>query len=194
MSDFRKHDRTTAPRESREIMDKVEEKFGFVPNLIAHLADAPKAAEAYVTLDGLFSQTSLTAEEQEVVRLSVSVENGCHYCVPAHTAGALQAGVSDEAVTAIRKGEEPTDDDRLAALSRFVRSLVRKRGQVSENELQALLDAGFGRDQVIEILVGVAQKTLSNYANALFDTEVDEPLARFTWTAEERPAEAVAAG
>jgi len=191
MSEFTRHTRESAPPESREIMDAVEKKFGLVPNLIGHLAEAPKAAKAYVTLDGLFSETSLTPREREVVRITVSVENGCHYCVPAHTAVGLQAGLDEESVSALRDGEDPSDP-RLAALSRFVRSLVRNRGQVSDDELQGLLDAGFERSQVIEILVGVAQKTLSNYGNALFGTEVDEPFSQFAWEKGE-PAATVAA-
>jgi len=189
VSDFPKHTRETAPAGSVEVLDQVEEKFGFVPNLLGHLADAPAAAKAYTTLDGLFSETSLSAAEQEVVRLSVSVQNECHYCVPAHTAGALQAGLEQDDVNALRNGGTP-GDPKLAALSRFVRSLVTERGQVSRDEVQELLDAGYSRTQVIEVLVGVAQKTLSNYANALFETEVDEPLSRFTWTEDERPAAA----
>lgn len=187
MSGFTRHTRDTAPGESREILDAVEEKFGFVPNLIGHLAEAPTAAKAYVTLDGLFSETSLTPEEREVVRITVSVENGCHYCVPAHTAVGMQAGLGEAAVSALRDGRDPADP-RLAALSRFVRSLVRDRGQVSDDVLQGLLDAGFERSQVIEILVGVAQKTLSNYGNALFGTEVDEPFEQFAWEPQERAA------
>jgi len=179
MSDFTKHTRDTAPEESRGIMDQVEEKFGFVPNLIGHLAEAPRAAEAYVTLDGLFGDTSLSTPQQEVVRLVVSVENGCHYCVPAHTAGALHADLDREDVDALRDGRDPSDPE-LAALARFVRALVRNRGDVPDARLRELLDAGYGRDQVIEILVGVAQKT--------FDTEVDEPLSEFAWSGEAGPA------
>jgi len=182
MSEFTKHTIDTAPEASREAMEAVKEKFGFVPNLIAHLADAPSSLKAYVTLDGLVSKTSLTPEEREVVRLSVSVENGCHYCVPAHTAGAFQAGLDEDVVSALRDGREISGNPKLAALSRFVRAVVQERGRVAEEEVEALLDAGFNRSQVLEILVGVTQKTLSNYANGILGTEVDEPLKQFAWS------------
>lgn len=72
-------------------------------------------------------------------------------------------------------------DKKLEALKQFTVSLVDKRGQVDESDLAAFTQSGYGPQQVLEILVGIAHKTLSNYTNHLAGTPVDEAFAPFAW-------------
>lgn len=185
MTEFPRHTNDTAPDGAEEALQQAEDKFGFVPNLIGHLAEAPNAARAYVTLDRLFGESTLTPVEQQVVLLSVAFENRCRYCVAAHTAGARMAEAPEDVIEALRSGRE-LPDSKLDALSSFTRAVVRDRGWVGEEELSRFLDAGFTRRNVLEVLLGVTQKTLSNYTNHLVDTELDPALGQFAWSPPEK--------
>ena len=56
-----------APEQARGLLEKAESKYGFVPNILGVMAQAPALLEAYMTLSGLFDQTSLSATERQVV-------------------------------------------------------------------------------------------------------------------------------
>jgi uncharacterized peroxidase-related enzyme len=165
------HDETSAPAESRPVLAAVQKQFGFVPNLLRVLAESPAAAQGYVALVGVFDSTSLSAEERHVVLQTTNLANECHYCVPAHGALAGRAGLG--ALDAALRAGTPLGSPRLEALRAFTREVVRRRGAVPDAALGELLSAGYGKRQVLEILVGVAMKTLSNYANHLARTPVD---------------------
>lgn len=161
-------------------MEAVAKKFGFLPNLIRELAGAPAAVKAYVTLNGLLDETSLTSVERQIVLATTSVENGCEYCVAAHTAGLKMAGLAGHQIEAIRE-QRPLADRRLEALRTFTANVVNKRGWIDNADLDAFLQAGYTKEQVLEVLVGVAMKTLSNYANHIAQTPLDKELQAFAW-------------
>lgn len=146
--------------------------FGFLPNLIAMLGEAPSAAAGYLALSFQFEASSFSPAERQVVLLAASVENECDYCTATHGALAAGSGLDATSVAALRAGE-PLADPRLEALARFTRALVAERGRVAGEELERFLAAGFDRAQALEAIVGVALKTLSNYANHLADTPLD---------------------
>jgi uncharacterized peroxidase-related enzyme len=154
---------------------------GFVPNLYAQLAEAPAALEAYTTLGRLVDKTSFDATERQVLLLAVSVENGCGYCVAAHSAIAKHLQGVDAATVDALRTQAPLADPRLDVLARFTREVVKSRGHPSAEALDEFLDAGFRPQQVLEVLLGVAMKTLSNYTNHITRTPVDEQFASETW-------------
>ncbi|MCH8137602.1 MAG: carboxymuconolactone decarboxylase family protein [Proteobacteria bacterium] len=184
MSIFSIHGEQTAPEASRPILEGAKAKYGFLPNLLGGLAEAPAALEAYVTLSDIFDKTSLTPAERQVVILATSAENGCEYCVAAHSTIAAMLKVPDDVIEALRDGR-PINDERLEALRKYTETVVRKRGWADKDDVQAFLAAGFDRAQVLEIVLGVAFKTLSNYANHLIQTPVDAAFAPRAWTARE---------
>ncbi len=175
------------PDAARDTLAAVQAKYGFVPNLLAGLAHAPAALHGYLALADLVASTSLSPGEQQVVALAVSTENGCGYCVAAHSALAgpvLGAGQ----IAALRRGE-PTGNERIDALARFARAVVAARGRVEPQALDDFLAADFARAQVLEVVLGVAWKTLSNYANHLLETPLDAAFTAVRW----HPAEPQAA-
>lgn len=185
MKSFPAHSAKTAPEASRAMLEKAEQAMGFVPNLYAHLSEAPAALEAYFGLSAQFDKTSLTAIEPQVVLLAASIENGCEFCVAAHSMIAVKmAGVPAETVEALRAEGTP-EDPRLQALATFTRAVVTQRGRVPDADLASFFSAGFGPQQVLEVVLGVAMKTLSNYANHLSGTQTNPELSVFAWT---RPA------
>ena len=188
MSIFSIHSVDSAPEASRPLLEGASRKFGFLPNLLGALGEAPAALEAYLALGDILARSSFTAAEREVVIIAASAENGCAYCVAAHSTAAAMAKVPEEVIAALRDGR-PIGDPRLEALRRFTEILVEKRGWASEEEVQAFIDAGFSRGQALEVVLGVAFKTLSNYANHIVGTPLDLAFAPRAWA----PAAAAAA-
>lgn len=180
MSEFPLHDKTTAPEESKPLLQNSIDAFGMIPNLHAVMAAAPGLLEGYQRLHQLFTQTSFNADEQTVVWQTINVEHGCHYCVPAHTGIAKQMQV-DDGITEALRNETALPTTKLEALRDFTLSVVRQRGQVGDEAVQRFLDAGFTKRQVLEVVLGVAQKTMSNYVNHLAETPVDKPFRQFEW-------------
>lgn len=182
MTDFQVHTIESAPENSKPLLERAQQEYGMIPNLLGVLAEAPAALEAYGALNELFMQnTSFSPQEQTVVWQTISVENGCHYCVPAHTGIAKSMNVPDEIIDALRD-EEPLPEAKLEALRGFTLKIVRQRGQVDAQDVQAFLDAGYDRRQVLEVVLGVSQKVLSNYVNALAGTPIDQPFQKFEWS------------
>ncbi len=180
MSIFTLHTKETAPAESRPLLEASEKAFGMLPNLHAVMAASPQHLEAYQKLHEVFQETSLSVAEQTVVWMAINVEHGCHYCVPAHTAIAHMQKVDAGVIDALRNAA-PLADAKLEALRKFTLKVVRLRGDVPAEDVQAFLDAGYTSRQVLDIILGVAQKVMSNYVNHLADTPVDAPFRKFDW-------------
>ena len=188
-SRFTLHEKATAPDASRPFLEGAEKSFGFVPNLMKVLAEAPAALEGYMTLWGIFDKTSLSPAERQVIYLASIYENECRYCMAGHSVLGKMAGVPADAIAAIREGR-PIADPRLEALRRFTAAVVRQRGMVAEAEVEAFLAAGYARQQVLEVVLGVAVKVISNYTNHLAETPLDPFMKDTVWTppAERRAA------
>lgn len=159
-----------------------EQKFGFVPNLLGIMAEAPATLEAYLNLGDLLGKTSFTPVEQQVIALSVSSYHQCEYCMAAHSGLAKMAGITDADLAALR-AERLMPDAKLEALAQFSQAVVKGRGHVSEEAMIGFLTVGFTRAQILEVLVGVAMKTISNYTNHLADTPLDGQFQPLAWTA-----------
>lgn len=180
MTNFTIHTPETAPAGSKPLLDKSLKAYGFVPGLLGVLAEAPKALEAYQILGTLFTQTGLTTTEQHVVWLTINYENDCGYCVPAHTGLAKLDAVPDGVIEALRNGT-PIADAKLEALRTFTVRVVQKRGWVTDDDVQAFLDAGYTQQQILEVILGLAHKVLSNYTNHVAKTPVDAVFKKFAW-------------
>lgn len=181
MTEFTLHTPTSAPEDSRPLLDDAAKSFGFMPNLLRVMAESPAALDGYRTLHRLFStRTSFDKDELTVVWMTINVEHQCHYCVPAHTGIAKMMQVDDAIIAALRN-ETPLPNARLEALRTFTLKVVRDRGVVADADVQAFLDAGFARRQVLEVILGLAQKIMSNYTNHLAETPVDPQFAAFAW-------------
>ncbi|SDK40019.1 carboxymuconolactone decarboxylase family protein [Microbulbifer yueqingensis] len=173
MKAFQIHDKETAPDASKPLLDNSIQAFGSIPNLHGVMAEAPTALKSYQVLHEEFLNTSFTAGEKTVVWQSINVEHGCHYCVPAHSAIAKSMKVDDEINEALRN-KTPLPTDKLEVLRDTTLAIVRDRGVVSDEVLQRFYDAGYTQQNLLEIIVGVSQKVMSNYINHFADTPVDK--------------------
>ncbi len=172
----------TTDTDRRAVLDKARAQVGFIPNMYASMVNSPGLLDTYLHGYRHFRESSgFTPEEQEVVFLTISRENGCHYCVSAHSMLAdKQSGVRSPILEALRNGEQ-IPDARLAALGEFTRRMLDSRGTPDPADLTAFLKAGYSEEQVLEIVLALAVKTLSNYSNHLFNTPVDDLFADYLW-------------
>ncbi len=178
--DFTVHTSESAPADAKALLEKSKQNYGMVPNLHGIMADAPKLLEAYQLIGTLFDGTSLTDVERNVVWLTANYENNCHYCMAAHTAIAHMAKVPDNEIEALRTGQ-PLHDPKLEALRTFTKKMVNERGWVTDADMQALLDVGYTKQTILEVILGVSMKVMSNYTNHIAQTAVDQPFQKFAW-------------
>ena len=180
MATFQIHTIESAPEAAKPLLETSFKNNGRIPGLHGTMADAPQLLAAYNFAHQQFMATTLTNEEKTVVWQTVNVENSCHYCVPAHTGIAKMMKV-DDAITDALRNETPLPTPELEALRTFTLAMVRDRGFVSDADTQAFLDAGFTQTNILAVILGAAQKLMSNYTNHFAKTQVDKVFEKFAW-------------
>ncbi len=159
--------------QAQEVLGKVKQTYGFVPNLYTEFAThSPAVAEVYLTATKLMDSASLTPKEQQAVILAVSTYNDCHYCKAAHATVGRMVGLSQEDIEAITTGELP-GDPRLRNLITAARRILGKRGWLSADDLAEFEAQGIDRGQLYEIVALIGIKTISNFVNHIAHTEID---------------------
>ncbi len=156
------------------IFDSLKKGLGFIPNLYAYFAKNETALGDYMTLQN--RKSTLRAKEREVINLVTSQINGCRYCQSAHTALGKMNGFTDEQIIEIRKGTA-TFDSKLDALAKFTVSAVENRGRATEESKEAFFAAGYDEANMIDVMIVVGDKIISNYIHNLTDFEIDFPIA-----------------
>ena len=171
------HTIETAPEAARDTLAAAKKAYGFLPNLLAVMAEAPALVKGYTTLSRIFDESTFSPAERQVVLLTVSYENECTYCVAAHSVIAGMQKVPEGVVQAIRNNS-PIADGRLEALRRYTSAVVNKRGWPTESDTAAFDAAGYTPQQALEVVLGVGLKTLSNYMNHVAHTPLDQAFQR----------------
>lgn len=184
-NDFTFHDLETAPEQSKPLLKALLEHSG--PNgFYVAMAESPETLTGYHALHKAFSASSFNDEEKTVIWQCINVENECHYCVPAHTAMAKAMKVSDEVIHALRN-ETPLPNSKLEALRDFTLILVRTLGNAKDAQVESFLTADFTHKNILELVLAIAQKTISNYVNHLTKAPVDKQYEKYAWCRVEGP-------
>ncbi|MBB0025148.1 MULTISPECIES: carboxymuconolactone decarboxylase family protein [Burkholderiaceae] len=173
-------DHTQAQCDQKALLDTALKQVGFIPNMYANMVNVPGVLSTYLHGYAAFRQKSgFSPTEQEVVFLAISRVNGCNYCTAAHSMIAdKMSGVPGDVLQAIRTGQ-PIPDARLAALFAMTQELVKNLGQPTAARVQEFLDVGFDESHLLNIILAISVKVLSNYSNHAFGTEVDERFAAY---------------
>jgi AhpD family alkylhydroperoxidase len=160
---------------NQAIFDKLKGSLGFVPNLYASYAHSDTALNDYLTLQN--RKTSLKNKEKEIVNLVVSQVNDCKYCLAAHTALGKMAGFSEDEIISIRKNEIDFDA-KYSVLASFVKETVINRGKPSDFSKINLLESGYTKENLIDIILLIGDKTISNFLHGITQIDVDFPVAK----------------
>jgi alkylhydroperoxidase family enzyme len=180
MPNYPVHTIASAPEKSKPALEQLQKVFGILPNLPAVIANSPKLINALV---GLFAQVhspGLSEAENQIVLLTDAVTNSSAYAVAFHTTLALQQGIDSEETSAIREGHLPRDK-RFAALSNLAKTLIEKRGHLSEQELDSFIAAGFTKEQVLEVIAIVAASTITNYTGTIANPPLEDAFLEHAW-------------
>ena len=173
MSEFTIHTLDTAPQASRQTLQNTKKQLGFIPNLYGVFAESPTTLAAYQELTALFDKTAFTVTERNLVLLSISRYRNCSYCLAAHGTVAKMQKVPTDIIHAVYYNQ-PLSDTKLEALRTFTRAVLEAEGWIKQDALQTFYQAGYQKQHVLEIVLGISFKTLSNYVNHINDTPIDE--------------------
>jgi uncharacterized peroxidase-related enzyme len=167
-------EREEVTEQNQQIFDDMESKLGFVPNIYATYAHSKNALGRYLTFAN--GKTSLSNKEKEVINLVVSQVNGCTYCQAAHTALGKMNGFSEEQTIELRSGEA-SFDSKLDALVKLAGEIAENRGKVSDETLSNFFDAGYTKENLIDLIVNVGEKATTNFLHNVTQIPVDFPAA-----------------
>lgn len=174
MTKFTVPTRGEVSENNQAIFDNLQKGLGFVPNLYAYYAKNETALSDYLALQN--RKSTLNAKEREVINLVTSQINGCRYCQSAHTVLGKMNGFTDEQVIEMRKGSA-SFDTKLNALVKFTASVVENRGRATEESKDAFFEAGYTEANLIDVVIAVGDKTISNYIHNVVDFPIDFPIA-----------------
>jgi len=186
---LRKQEPGIVNEKAKLLLETAREQVGMVPNMYAYMANSPGLLSTYMHgYELIRKESGFMPAEQEVVFLTISYENGCAYCIAAHSLVAdTQSKVPAEVTEAIREGQE-IPDEKLRVLSEFTSIMLNKRGRPDREEVATFLNAGYKEKHILEIILALAVKTISNYSNHMFDTPLDSVFKSKEWNAKETVA------
>ena len=167
---------------SSKLLEGAQKKMGMIPNMYAGMTNNTALFESYVASYTSFREKGgFTPQEQEVIFLSVAYENNCDYCMAAHSfVGDNMTKVPTEVTDAIRNNTE-IPDAKLKALSDYSRIMTTTRGLPPQEDTNMFLNAGYTEENILGVIAGIGVKTMSNYFNHFFRTEVDLAFQSRAW-------------
>ena len=182
MIKFELHTEESAPEKSKPFLAGAKKAFGFVPNLAAGMAESPAMVEGYLTLAGIFNKTNLSETERQIILMTNNRVNNCTYCMAAHTTISQGAKVPEDVITALRKGTS-ISDPKLESLRLFAEKVNKSKGWPEESDCINLMEHGYTKETILEVVLGTALKVLSNYTNHIVKTPVDKAFEANKWEA-----------
>ena len=164
----------------QEVLEAVKRDTGFIPNMYANMVHVPGVLNTYLHGYRSFRKDSgFTPAEQEIVFLAISKINGCKYCTAAHSMIAdKMSGVPHDTLQEIRS-DNPISNEKFRALFALTQDLVKNLGQASQAKVQNFLNAGYSETQILNIILAISVKVLSNYTNHAFATELDDRFSAY---------------
>ena len=174
MSKFNVPSRGEVSATNQAIFDNLEKGLGLVPNLYAYYAKNETALADYLAIQN--RKSTLSAKEREIVNLVVSEYNGCRYCQSAHTMLGKMNGFSEDNILEIRGGTAQFDD-KLNALAVFTLSVASNKGNATAEAKDLFFKAGYSESNMIDVVMVIGDKIISNYIHNLTGFEIDFPIA-----------------
>jgi len=159
---------------NQAIFDDLKKGLGMVPNLYATFAHSQTALATYLALQN--AKSSVSGKAREVVNLVVSQVNECQYCLAAHTMLGKMNGFSDAQIIEIRRGHA-SFDTKFDALARLTKAITQSRGHVDQALVEAFFAAGWSKENLVDVIVVIGDKTVSNYLHSTTEIAIDFPAA-----------------
>lgn len=176
------HSKETAPAEAQEAYDGLTQTFGWTPNVVGVFAGSPVLIQSYQALAGIIGKDSaFTPVEQEIFQVVHNIENDCGYCMAAHSTVIQMKGLlPDDQLEALRQGQ-PLADEKQEAVRQFALAMFESKGRPGQGAIDAFKASGFTDEHILESIVHIAFKVITNYTNNIADPALDEPFQAQTW-------------
>ncbi|MFC1759496.1 carboxymuconolactone decarboxylase family protein, partial [Planctomycetota bacterium] len=136
-----------ASGKTKELLDKVHEAFGVVPNTAKVMANSPAVLESFLAFSGAMGSAKIGPKLHNQLKLGASETNECNYCTSILSAVTPAAGLSAEDIIAGRKGE--SGDKRTDAALKFADTVLANQGKVSDAQLGSVRDAGYSDGEIV---------------------------------------------
>ena len=162
-----------ANAEQQALLNAIQSQLGMVPNFLKVFANSPAALRAFLGLHGIAGAGSLDAATRERIALALAEQNGCQYCLSAHTAIGRKAGLDGEEIDANRAGT--SQDAKAAVAVKFARSLIASKGEVTTAELLEMRNAGYSESDIVEVITHAGMNFLTNILGKASRVEIDFP-------------------
>ena len=153
----------------------VNEKIGFIPNVLAAFAKFPKQFEGFTKLYNslMLGESGLTKLEREMIAVTVSSENHCFYCLVAHGSAVRELSndpqLGERIAANFRSAELP---EKQLELLNFTKKLTRDPSEISESDRKKLREVGYTDRDIWDISAIVG---LFNMTNRLASATEMEP-------------------
>lgn len=174
MKNFKVPSRDQVSENNQSIFDNLKKALGFIPNLYAYYAKSEHALGEYLQFQN--RKSSLSKKEKEVINLVVSEYNDCYYCQSAHTVIAGLNGLDEDQILSIRQANASFDKS-LNALAKTTLAIISNRGKISEADKDFFFEAGYNEENLIDLVMNIGEKTISNYIHNIAQFEIDFPKA-----------------
>jgi alkylhydroperoxidase family enzyme len=182
MQTFTVHTIESAPEQSKPTLQALTQKFGFLPNVMATMAGNPVLLNGFAASFGSFHGGSLDECEKQALLLTNAVTIKCPWTVAAHSTFALEDGMAESDVKAMREGRLPANP-KYAALSALTRALIEKRGNVSDAEIERFTSAGYSQSQIFEVIASIGISTMAATTTNMAGTPVEDRFKAQAWSA-----------
>jgi alkylhydroperoxidase family enzyme len=180
MPHFPIHSLETAPQASQSALRGLNDAFGLVPNIAGAMSTSPVLINCLAALFQNVHGGSFSEPQIQVLLLTNAVTNACEWAVGFHSFLAIRQGIPAVDVEAIRSGGSP-GEPKAAALSKLARTLIESRGRLTEADADAFLQAGFGEDELLEVIAVVAASTITNYTGSVTRPALEPPFDAYAW-------------
>ena len=159
----------------KDYLKIVQQKLGFIPNVLAAFAKFPKQFEGFTKLYNalMLGESGLTKLEREMIAVTVSSENHCFYCLVAHGSAVRELSndpqLGERIAANFRSAELPKKQEELL---NFTKKLTKYPSEIGENDREKLRDAGYTDRDIWDISAIVG---LFNMTNRLASATEMEP-------------------
>ena len=159
----------------KNYLEIVQQKLGFIPNVLAAFAKFPKQFEGFTKLYNalMLGESGLTKLEREMIAVTVSSENHCFYCLVAHGSAVRELSndpqLGERIAANFRSAELPKKQEELL---NFTKKLTTDPSEIVENDRKKLRDVGYSDRDIWDISAIVG---LFNMTNRLASATEMEP-------------------
>ncbi len=159
----------------KNYLEIVQQKLGFIPNVLAAFAKFPKQFEGFTKLYNalMLGESGLTKLEREMIAVTVSSENHCFYCLVAHGSAVRELSndpqLGERIAANFRSAELPNKQEELL---NFTKKLTKDPSEIGENDRKKLRDVGYTDRDIWDISAIVG---LFNMTNRLASATEMEP-------------------